>query len=403
MVKNQEINIDLNFFPHQKQKEVIQKINDESLFCITVCAGRQSGKTKLLINMLVYKCLKEKNLKHLFVMPVDSQLRKNYNEISILLEKVKKVLVKEERRTQGDMRILFVNGSEIIFRSAAAGDSIRGLTVDYLWVDECAFIKKDVLDYVLLPTLTIRGKKMILFSTPKGKNFFYEYFYKQNNKFSSIKFTSYDNPLANVEFIELQKSVLPDVIFNQEYMAEFVDSSSVFIDIDKRCTLKEKYTKEEEVFGGIDVGLVNDKTVVTLFNKKKEMVFLKVYPNTDTSILVEQITTELSRWNLKKCYIETNGIGLPIFQLLRKKIKVEPFTTTPKSKNEIINDLISDFNSGIISLINDKDLKFEFENFQFFSLTGKFGGGVGHDDIVMSTAIALYSLKSKRQGNYAVV
>ena len=75
------------------------------------------------------------------------------------------------------------------------------------------------------------------------------------------------------------------------------------------------------------------------------------------------------------------------------------------AKNEIINQLIAAFSTRDIRVLNNEDLKSELNGYIFeYSKTGRLKfRGVGHDDMVMSLAIAwdVY-IKNKTNGGYSV-
>ena len=55
-------------------------------------------------------------------------------------------------------------------------DNIRGLTIEYGVLDECAFMKEDAWREAIRPVFMVKGKKVLFISTPKGKNWFHELF-----------------------------------------------------------------------------------------------------------------------------------------------------------------------------------------------------------------------------------
>jgi hypothetical protein len=155
-------------------------------------------------------------------------------------------------------------------------------------------------------------------------------------------------------------------------------------------------TYKDKVWAGIDVGLVNDKTVVIIFNENSEMIYKDSFTGLDVTQTKDRIVNILKQFNLVKCLIEGNGIGKPLFQLLKPILgnKIDEFITTNTSKNDIINNLIAAFSTQTIRILQDDELINELNSFIFkFSPTGKiqYEARTGfHDDTVMATAIAWY-------------
>lgn len=384
------LELDLNFYPHLFQEEIFYDIINEKYFFYIICAGRQSGKSILLTILSIYLAVKSKE-QILIVSPVEFQSKKLFKDIVSLIDN-NTLIIKSKKESSGTLEINFFNGSTIIFRSAT--ESIRGLSISRLFIDEMAFVGDSVIKEIILPTLTVKGKGAYFFSTPKGKNFFYNYFQKglegKDEKYKSYRYNSFDNIHANTELIEAQKEMMSDVQFRQEFMAEFCDADSIFKNINDLCTSQVDENYKGKKFAGIDVGIIKDSTVLTVLNDQKEMIFLKDYCKKDTNQIIKELTEDLNRLNCDFVYIEQNGQGLPIYQIIRENVaNMVPYITTHNSKKEIINNLINDFNTKKIKILNNEVLKFQLESFLYIPDKDKFEGIKGiHDDYVMSLAIA---------------
>ena len=148
----------------------------------------------------------------------------------------------------------------------------------------------------------------------------------------------------------------------------------------------------DSYFGGIDFAFKKDYTVFTLFNQLGQMVFYDRFNNIDTKSLVERIKDVIVKWNPLSVYAENNNQGLPLIDNLRDAgcYQIEDFNTNTKTKPQIINNLIFAFNKKEINIINDDIIKDEFKNFGYeISKSGNisFRANVGHDDLVMATAL----------------
>ena len=182
------------FTPYTAQKEWIQQIEEPSVKYITLCTGRQVGKTLLSQNLLLKWGLENNNQVIMFVSPVYSQARKVFSDIEKALGGTP-ILVSSNK---SNYEMSLINGTKIIFRSAENADSLRGYTLDYLICDEAAYIKDDVWNTILKPTILVRGKKVLFISTPKGKNWFYVLHTRGQDEgqkeYITIQASSYYNP-----------------------------------------------------------------------------------------------------------------------------------------------------------------------------------------------------------------
>lgn len=403
------MNIKFDYTPHNKQKEIHKAIDAGTKF-IVVNGGRQSGKS-FLAKWTVIKWSLEKTGTYWVVSPTASQSKVFSKDIIKALKKTG--LAKSNTNTMGDITISLFNGSTIVFKSAAAKDSLRGSTVDKMVIDEAAFIPQDTIEEVLLPMLlTKKNAQILMVSTPKGKNWFYEYYqrglYEDKDYYSNI-ITYKDSPYISIDLINSFRNNMPIDMFRQEFEGEFVDAASCFSNINELIVNNVQEHYNGNVYVGIDVGLKNDNTVITVINDKGQMLFLDKFTGLSTPELMNRALSILNRYKVVKCVIEVNGIGMPIYQMLRQKYpqaKLHPFTTTNDTKQEIIANLINRFSTKEISILNDKVLIQELNDFiAYITPSGKLGfkGSTAHDDTVMSLALAIESLNKFKYKNISLL
>ena len=394
--------------PYLKQQPIHKACNDNVAFFITAVAGRQAGKTALAEQQALFWALSKPKVIVYWVSPTASQSTKVYNQILEMV--VSKPFLESYKGSKADTELVFYNGSKILFRSAAQEDSLRGETIEYLIVDEAAFIKESVFGEILLPMLNVRGKKCLIISTPKGKNWFFNQYQKGftgNNNYSSFKFISKDNPYANPVIIDIAKDNLPAVLFEQEYLAEFVDSTAIFENLNELCSIDTLSVPMvgSTYFMGIDIALKDDYTVINVIDDKDNVVWFDRFNQCTAPELKERIIKANQLWKPRKLMIEENNQGLPIIhdlKIIHKLTNIVGFKTTAVSKPEIVNNLINAFSSKKINVPNDEIYKSELETFTMsISPTGKpkFEAAAGfHDDIPMSLAIT-WECKNKHKYN----
>ena len=395
------------FTPYPKQREWIDKIEDPQVKYITLCSGRQIGKTLLAQNMFLKWGLENNNAVLMFVFPVYSQARKVFSEIERVLAPTK--LIVSSNKSNYEMTLL--NGSKFIFRSAENGDSLRGYTLDFLIIDEAAYIRDDVWNTILKPTILVKGRKVLFISTPKGKNWFYTQHLRgldpDQTQYLTLAGSSFDNPFIPHEELWEAKKTLPEDIFRQEILGEFVDSGGeVFVDLDRFCVLEqyEPPQSNKKYYAGVDVGRQNDYSVLTIFDQNGTMVYMYRERQKTWGEMVDYIAQKLGEYRAV-CQIEVNSMGDVVYEQLKNKyVDVHPFVTTNASKQNIIEDFIYAINENQVRLPSERlspDLYRELRTFTYeYSLKSRkisYGAAQGaHDDIVMSMCIGYNALKSKK-------
>lgn len=401
--------------PHPKQEELHKLCKEKGVYFVVVKASRQSGKTFAAQVQAIIWAMEQSGCVVWFVLPSETQSYKVYKEMVGVLQNAN--LVKRTTSSKGNIEIELTNSSRIGFKSSAMENNLRGYSVDYLILDESSFILRETFEGDLLPTLNVRGKKVLIISTPRGKNWFYEYFskgddIKENPEFRNLSFTYKDNPLANLSLIETIKKSIPEKLFKQEYLAEWVDGGQVFNNVDHRMISPSyKEGKQgERYFIGVDIGLINDYTVITVINNQCQVVCIERFRDYPSPVVKQRILDIMNKFKAEKVMIEKNGLGLPIIQdlLVTHKHKIVQFTTTNNTKGEIISNLISSFENEEIQIPKNDDLYKELNGYGFtFSSSGRiiYNSIYGHDDMVMSLAIAYFCFQtfSKRHKTIIMV
>ena len=403
------------FQPYEAQLEWIDKIEDPSIKYACLILGRQTGKSLLLTNLLLKWSLENNGCSTMMVSPTYNQVRKIYEDVEKVLGGTP--LLVSSNKSNYEMELL--NGSKIVYRSAEKPDNLRGYTNDFLLVDEAAFIRQQVWDEVLKPTILVKGRKVLFASTPKNKGGYLHKLYlhgmdPDKPEYVSINGSSYLNPYINPNDLDEAKKTMPEEIFRAEVMGEFTDGGgSVFKNIDLYCTLPQWINKQpsDRYYAGIDLGRLTDYTVLTILDDKGKVVFIYRDNNKPWETLINEMVKHLRRYNAT-AMMEINSIGDPLFDQVQKKYKdVHPFVTTNSSKQQIIEDLIYELNTGDLQLPDENLFRPLYNELNTFSysyspssrkVVYKATDGA-HDDTVMSLAIALNSLREKKtKGSYYI-
>ena len=152
--------------------------------------------------------------------------------------------------------------------------------------------------------------------------------------------------------------------------------------------------------------------VLTILDSKGNLV--NCYRDTQKPMkyMIEQIKIMLNKYNPVSTMVETNGIGNGVFEYIQAVHRsVEPFNTSNKSKQDIIEDLIFAFNDAELT-IPTKDFFPHYVNeltdygFNYNPKSRKvvYNAISGHDDCVMSLAIANHARKyGASKGRYFIM
>jgi len=221
-------------------------------------AGRRWGKTRLGVWLCIAKAMQGK--KTWWVAPTYSMANEGWKEIRTL-GKDYGVTIKE-----GDKTLYTPTGGYVTVRTADNPDRLRGAGLDFIVLDECAYIKEATWKEVLRPTLTERQGGALFISTPKGYNWFQRLYDEAENQedWERWQLSTYTNPFVPHEELEIAKQEVGSFLFSQEYLAEFVEAKGGLIHPEYFRYYKESsivdYNDEgnEEEYGTL---VFNDKTI----------------------------------------------------------------------------------------------------------------------------------------------
>ena len=201
---------------------------DQTRFRV-VAAGRRCGKSRLAAWLLIVNGL-QANLpnSHVFyVAPTQGQAR---DIMWKLLVELGAPVIRSSHIN--NMQITLINGSTISLKGADRPDTMRGVSLKFLVLDEYADMKPEVFEEILRPALADQKGSCLFIGTPKGRNHFYDlYKYAElsgddDETFSAWHFTSYDNETLDPNEIDVAKKSMSTHAFQQEFMASFKNQGS---------------------------------------------------------------------------------------------------------------------------------------------------------------------------------
>jgi len=388
----------IGWVPHKGQAEVIASPARDK----TICAGVRWGKSQVA----AYEVAKELMYpnKRIWIVSLSYDMAKMvFNHLVDFLGHYDRSLLKKVSFRPPQKLVIKEWNSWVECKSSGEPESLMGQELDLCIIDEAARTSGDVWDRYLAARLSTRQGRSIAISTPFGQtNWFYKRYIETKETNSSWHFNTLNNPYFKKEEWDRLKKNTPEMIFKQEYEAEFLrDAASVFRGISQIIgdTLRKPESGHYYVMG-VDLGKHNDSSVITVIDTSTNNVvhhddFLGIeYPLQKARI----IATAREYNTARVCIDATHGsVGEPIAaDLTREGLFVEDFGFSGKSKKELIEKLSIFIEQGFIKIPKVEKLIDELNIFGY-KLTDS--GNIvysappgAHDDMVMSLALAVWSL-----------
>lgn len=195
-----------------------------------VAAGRRCGKTEKAAWRLIVNALSDgKDGARFYVAPTQGQAR------DAMWKKLLSLGAPVIKSTHiNNLEVNLVNGQTISLKGADRPETMRGVRLADLVVDEYANMKSYVLEEILMPAMTDLDSPMLLIGSPSGRNHFYDLYTDvvtgvKGPEWAAFHFTSYDNPVLKREVIDRFKEQMSSYAFRQEFMASFeAQGSEIF-------------------------------------------------------------------------------------------------------------------------------------------------------------------------------
>ena len=353
----------------------------------------------------------------------------SYRQSEMAYRLVKRLLPKDTFvEYKADLRLELIEPdggfhSAIEFKSAENDDNLRGFGVHFAILDEAARISQPAYESVWT-TMTQTDGRMVIISTPKGRNWFYDEYQKgeksgllpgdvdENPEWLSIRMPTWTNPYVKPTRILTMKKNMPGDVFEQEIAARFMlESAGVFRGIEGciKKGLVNQYGQplnETPIAGhrytvGVDLARKKDYTVIfAIDNIRRHVVYYARFNDMAWSIQKRRIIEVANLYNGAMCWMDGTGVGDPIVEDVKASgVKTQCYIISNRSKQELIEKLRADIEFGRVSFPQLPVLIKELRNYEYeVNSNGniKYSAPPGqHDDTVIALALANHGLTIK--------
>jgi hypothetical protein len=263
-----------------------------------VVAGRRGGKTFLAMRELARFASKPNST--VWYLTGSRQQAK-----SLVWSKLKKKLGKLNwiaDTNESELTIRLTNNSQICLKSAEQGDNLRGESITFFCMDEfCDIDLNEIWSQIIRPSLADQKGHALFIGTPKAGNQAARDLYDNHltkNNWASFSYTTEEGGFVDSEEIEQARQDLSPKVFQQEYLATFVNFAGVIFSEFGQHNIKEvrKPTETEPIYIGMDFNITPMSAVVGRQTKDGIEVYDEIYlDNSNTTEMIEEIRNRYPR------------------------------------------------------------------------------------------------------------
>lgn len=198
---------------------------------------RQHGKTTTVAAYLVWYVIFNDAKTVAVLANKAAAAREIMSRIQLMYEHLPKWL--QQGVSEWNKGSISLENNSKIFTAATSSSGIRGKSVNFLLIDECAIIPNTVAEdffTATYPTISAgTTTKIALTSTPLGLNHFWKFWVEAENQingFVPIRVEYWEHPEHDEKWALEQKQLLGDLKYRQEVLMDFLGSAATLINAD---------------------------------------------------------------------------------------------------------------------------------------------------------------------------
>ena len=327
----------IRFVPYSYQRAILEDRSPRRL----ILKARQTGISNTVAIEALHAALTTPDSTTLFVSRNQDAAREliRYCQHTLGgLQGPQPALVQENQS-----QLVWANGARIISLPATPSTG-RGVAAQRVYLDEFAFCLYDQLIYEsIVPTLSHGGQLTVL-STPKGRaNMFFRLWSGlEGGDWSRHEIHWQACPRYTAAWAAQMRGSMTRQAWAQEYDCDFVASGDAVFDAADLARCGDGYDADvgtcERFITAWDIGRRQDHTVGITLGLRAGTWHVVAYERLLEPYPVVQAKIEARCRQFRGAHwVESNGVGDPVIENLTTR--VEPFTTTAKTKVQAIQAL----------------------------------------------------------------
>ena len=292
-------------------------------FSVLVC-HRRFGKTVLCVNVLLHEAMscKLNNGRYAYVAPLYRQAK----TVAWSYFKMYTQAIPGVKYNESELWVEFPNGARVTLYGADNPDSLRGMYLDGVVLDEVADMRPNTWTEVIRPIIADRKGWVIFIGTPKGINAFYELWMNAlaDESWYAAMFRASETDILDEDELRQARRTMGDNAYRQEFECDFSAAiSNAFISIEDveaaiaRVPTLPQYIDAPRVMG-VDPARFGDDRSCVVKRQGIAVHDVKTWRGLDLMTLAGIVGQEIDAFRPDAIFVDVGGLGAGVVDRLRQ-------------------------------------------------------------------------------------
>lgn len=424
--------------PHKGQRRLERIVEKRDAKVVIAACGRRSGKTTGLVEILARLSARRRPLAIGWFAPTYKQAKIAYRKL--LWTYPQNLIV---HKSEVDLELRLATETRWNFWGLDRPDNALGWGYDVAVIDEAARVSAYARDEIISPMVADNNGMVVSITSPKGRKgrggHVWRDWKRANAKepgYYNATAPTHDNPRPGIQkWVRFAEKNLPEDIYRQEILAEFLESGGQILDFTGVSTLEgderhpvsfpwsRPWEPEEDAFAGLDLGQAKDYTVLGIFGADSGRMLaadrFRRLPWRATCERVRAMVKDYCRAKAERVdgrvrparqlalYVDATGLGGPVVEMLYEVLVDLPVEVIPTVFDNLLKTSIV---QGLQVATQRREIEVPYfteaiSEGETFEMTGLSSGKVQysaaegfHDDIVMAWGLAVLGMNRRVTG-----
>lgn len=288
-----------------------------------IVAHRRAGKTVATIRHLERAALtsNRENPRYAYIAPLYKQAKDVAWQY--LKDGAAPLVQFGAKINESELRVDYPNGGRVRLYGADRPDSLRGIYLDGVILDEAADMRPEIWSSVLRPALADREGWAVFIGTPKGRDSFYERWREAQanpQDWFALELRASRTGILPETELAAARAAMSEAEYNREFECSFDEPDvAQFIAYSTCMASQEREAiRKTPLVIGVDPARFGDDRTCLLVRAGDEIIDIKRYRGLDGPDVVGQVALMADTYKPDKIFVDGAGLGGPICDYLRK-------------------------------------------------------------------------------------